>query len=83
LRQQVIKLLGGKCKQCGFSDLMALQIDHINGDGNKERKSVHCDTRMRKILKNENERKRFQILCANCNFIKRYTNNEHNQYGGK
>jgi len=74
--------LGGKCAKCGFDDYRALQIDHINGDGYKERKSKgvgqkyigNCNT-VKKVCKGE--LKNYQLLCANCNWIKRYENNEH------
>src|SRR6478735_3027983 len=36
LRQRVVNKLGGKCLHCGFSDIRALQIDHVNGGGNQE-----------------------------------------------
>src|SRR5690242_6769553 len=48
LRQAVVKkraalfeLLGGaKCARCGFSDTRALQFDHINAGGRKDRERV-------------------------------------------
>lgn len=69
-RKAVIAYLGGKCQLCGFSDERALQVDHINGDGYKDR-SHACW--MAKVLR---EPSRYQLLCANCNFIKRVENNE-------
>ena len=36
-RLLVLSKLGGKCCRCGFDDPRALQIDHVNGDGYKER----------------------------------------------
>ena len=76
LRSVGIELLGGQCCKCGFSDPRALQFDHINGGGSKERNKL---TRLfygvviESILKNENK---YQLLCANCNWIKRTENNE-------
>src|SRR5271157_4917708 len=40
LRQDVILIFGGKCIRCGFTDWRALQVDHINGGGTRERKSL-------------------------------------------
>lgn len=78
IRQRLINLLGGKCKKCGFSDKRALQVDHINAGGSQERKqrnyvgNFHNHVR-NSILNNENK---YQLLCANCNWIKRFENNE-------
>lgn len=80
-RFEVINLLGGKCIKCGFEDERALQIDHIHGGGNKEFKKIGFGARFhRHILKlDEEERKnKYQLLCANCNWIKRRENKEEN-----
>lgn len=66
--------LGAQCEYCGFNDMRALQIDHVNGDGHKERavrKSI-C----RNIALDLTDITRYQLLCANCNWIKRIENNE-------
>lgn len=81
LRSQVIESLGGKCQHCGFSDSRALQVDHINGDGATERKSGKGNpshTIYRKILAKQTEQ--YQLLCANCNWIKRVENEEQNHH---
>lgn len=80
LRQSAIDILGGKCINCGFSDIRALQIDHINGGGSKERKELKCGGNFHRLvlksfLNNENK---YQLLCANCNWIKRVVNEELN-----
>lgn len=75
-RQEIIAHLGGKCVRCGFSDWRALQVDHINGGGGKDRQS--CGSAFayyRKILADDSST--YQLLCANCNQIKRMENNEH------
>jgi RNase P subunit RPR2 len=58
------------CVQCGFSDYRALQIDHISGGGSRKRKDSSVLTQIKENPDN------FQILCANCNWIKRAENNE-------
>lgn len=73
IRQAVIAELGGACVKCGFSDYRALQFDHVNGDGFKEGRLQF--TSISKILKRV-ERGELQLLCANCNWIKRAENNE-------
>lgn len=79
VRNKIIYLLGGKCLKCNFSDWRALQVDHVNGKGNQERKSRgHSpSTLYRRVAESvQNNLCLFQLLCANCNWIKRYTNNE-------
>jgi hypothetical protein len=74
--------LGGKCAHCGFQDSRALQIDHVNGDGYKDAKRApNCaGGRTRKygslgtyykIVVQQADSGRYQLLCANCNWIKR------------
>lgn len=66
-KQQVYKLLGNKCKKCGIRDTRVLQIDHVNSDGYLERHLSRSQLYSR-VLK---EPKRYQLLCANCNWKKR------------
>src|SRR5689334_14993068 len=33
LREALFALLGRKCARCGFDDIRALQIDHVDGKG--------------------------------------------------
>ena len=76
IRTATLDLLGGKCFRCGFSDIRALQIDHVNGGGTKEKKAITTNFMkfiLDKILQGSTE---YQILCANCNWIKRDENNE-------
>jgi hypothetical protein len=73
-RLELISLLGGKCVQCGFSDTRALQIDHINGGGSKERKGYgHSASSLKQKVENsiKQDLGEYQLLCANCNWIKR------------
>lgn len=75
-RVYAINILGGKCKRCGFDDIRALQIDHVNGGGNKEHKEGGSYKIYLKIISNKNAEGEYQLLCANCNWIKRYENKE-------
>lgn len=68
--------LGGKCGRCGFRDTRALQIDHINGGGSRENKGSRNYYRRVTESVIEGEGK-YQLLCANCNWIKRAENKEH------
>ena len=77
-RLKILDLLGGKCMRCGFSDFRALQVDHVNGGGSAAyRAGLFRDafSRLREIQEHPEQ---YQLLCANCNWIKRYMNGEHN-----
>lgn len=75
-RERVIEALGGKCKWCDFSDHRALQVDHVMGGGRQERITINNPWRYyEQIIADKDER--YQLLCANCNIIKRIENGEH------
>lgn len=80
LREKAILFLGAKCSnpKClvpnGCNDKRCLQIDHIHGIGEEGRKigiALYLD-----ILENPNAKSIYQLLCANCNWIKRVENKE-------
>lgn len=74
LRIAVFNKLGNKCSKCGYdTDSRALQIDHIAGDGRQEKRRIGWWNFYNKILKDSTG---YQLLCANCNYIKRYDNEE-------
>jgi len=75
IRLEIISLLGEKCVKCGYEkNIRALQIDHVNNDGYIERRKLKNSDRLYKhILKQvKNGSKNYQVLCANCNIIKKY-----------
>jgi hypothetical protein len=74
-RLLAFKKLGNKCTHCGFSDIRALQIDHVHGHGNSERKRLHTIQFYKKVIVDTNND--YQLLCANCNWIKRHEKGEH------
>ncbi len=78
LRESMFDILGYKCVICGFKDIRALQIDHIKGGGAKEQKNMNGNSGMYRYYKNnpDKAKKKLQILCANCNWIKKHSNNE-------
>lgn len=79
-RKEVLELMGGKCIRCGFSDIRTLQIDHVNGGGVKEKKKFTAITYLKKVIKSFNEGKNeYQLLCANCNWIKKSERDETNR----
>jgi hypothetical protein len=84
LRGQIFELLGNKCNNpsClvsnGCSDIRCLQIDHISGGGCKEIKSFGSPKRFYIYVLEQlkSGSKNYQLLCANCNWIKRHENKE-------
>lgn len=76
LRNQCLEKYGSKCKNCGFSDTRALQFDHVNSDGSIDlAKGIYVSwNHYKKILNDDSGI--YQLLCANCNWIKRYTHDE-------
>ena len=76
LRETVLLALGNKCCLCGFSDTRTLQIDHINGGGVKEKKEITSTYYIHVLKEFESGSKKYQLLCANCNWIKRVINKE-------
>lgn len=66
-----------KCIRCGFDDIRALSIDHINGGGTKHREvTTKAGIAFYLWLKKNNYPKGYQVLCMNCQWIKRATNGE-------
>src|SRR5487761_1158780 len=85
LKLKAFSVLGNICCKCGVSDIRCLQLDHIYGGGTKERIISNINGKVintkadrtvcyyRWILKNPVlAKEKFQLLCANCNWIKRY-----------
>lgn len=69
-RAAVLAAFGSKCARCGYADVRALQIDHIAGDGYQEKSGT--GQYYRRLLRDfEQTLRRYQLLCANCNWIKR------------
>jgi len=65
------------CVQCGFSDVRALNIDHIKEVGTKNGKKLVAD-RLIYYLFNNNYPSGYQTLCSNCNTIKEHTRRRQN-----
>jgi hypothetical protein len=71
------------CVRCGFSDMRALSIDHINGDGAKHRKELsdnpekrYTGLRMYKWIQDNKYPDGFRTLCLNCQFIVEFERRE-------
>ena len=62
-----------KCKKCGYENISALTLDHINNDGAKERKQFKLagyGSTFFRYLKQNNFPDGYQVLCRNCNWEK-------------
>ena len=71
VRLAVLKAYGNaQCAICGFDDIRALEIDHINGGGEKHRQQL-CGTNLLQILYREGfpDKDKYRVLCRNCNWI--------------
>ena len=67
LRIEILEHYGRKCScpRCGETNLEFLSMDHINGGGNRHRKSL--DVQFYDWIKKNNYPNELQILCFNCN----------------
>ena len=85
IRINLVEALGSYCQQCGFNaDIRALQIDHIKGGGLKELRERFVNTNSKMWLYYLNHldeaKQTLQVLCCNCNTIKKYTNGEYHKW---
>jgi hypothetical protein len=72
------------CVKCGYDDMRALTIDHINGNGKEERKK----TRNKGVnfygwLQRNCYPEGYQTLCANCQLRKKIDNKEQTKFSSK
>ena len=67
-----------ECTKCGFSDIRALTIDHINGGGKRHTYSIGTPggPSFYRWLKVQNFPVGYQTLCFNCQWVKRDENHE-------
>lgn len=66
-----------KCSTCGESRIDCLSIDHIDGGGEKHKRELGICGPVYNWLKKNDYPPGFQVLCMNCQFIKRAENNEY------
>lgn len=87
IKAEIHKLLGDRCVNPFnlnhgdfLNDSRCLQIDHINGGGYRELKRLKTQWAYYKYILEQikNGSKEYQLLCSNCNWIKRFKNNELN-----
>ena len=89
-RLDIQAFFGGKCTckrtdcwhqgDCIITDHRLLQMDHINGGGRKDRLVTGVSIEGRyKLIKEQPDlcRQKYQLLCVNCNWVKRWENKEY------
>jgi len=80
LRHNLISELGGKCVICGYNkNVVGLVLDHKNGNGYQDRKEKGSKIARYYIKHLDEAKEKLQVLCATCNQIKSYEENEHNK----
>ena len=74
-KKTVLEMFGGGCMECGYSNILALQIDHVVAIRRKSRDTRNSDSGAnlwRKVAIGEVSEESVQLLCANCHAIKTY-----------
>ena len=73
---KLMTILGKKCIICGNTNPFHLQFDHINDDGQIDRRRYKSSyTMVNAYLNGKENIKKLQLLCANCNYEKQYRKN--------
>ncbi len=62
------------CSRCGFTDVRALTLDHLDGNGNQHRRQIKKWIYL--WLKQQSFPAGYQVLCMNCQMIKATENGE-------
>jgi hypothetical protein len=89
LKEQVFQHYSKKkipeCAQCGFKDIRALSLDHVEGGGRKQMKELGLTkaSKWYEYLKVHDypKRPKLQVFCMNCQFIKEYENPQWGEIG--
>jgi hypothetical protein len=75
-RKFILASLGNKCSLC--SHATGLEIDHIKGNGNKERLQYPNRSTYLMHIKKHLHTLDYQLLCKNCHTLKSNEENVHN-----
>lgn len=67
LKAEAIKAYGGRCACCGEKDYRFLTLDHVNGDGEKIRRTFTGSKQCYRMARDAGYPDTYQILCWNCN----------------
>lgn len=77
-KEIVFGMFGRACMGCGFSNVLALQLDHklpIKRKSDQSRGFNSGTALWRKVAVGIFPKSDFQLLCANCHAIKTYEDN--------
>jgi len=72
LRKLVLDYYGGKCACCGESHWECLCLDHINGDGKRDRALHGVGYNFYRWVIRSGFPDHLQVLCHNCNMSKAF-----------
>jgi len=71
--QKVSGLQEPICSKCGITDIRVLTINHLNGDGAKERKIYGSRvSRIYRDIRNDRTTSDLDVRCYNCNILYEY-----------
>lgn len=70
LRETILDHYGHYCNRCGIVDDDVLDIDHVNNDGNLQRRVIKGQYSFYKAVIVSGFSNKYQILCRNCNWKK-------------
>lgn len=67
LREQILERLGGRCANCGITDIRVLTIDHRFGGGSQHRRRNRSTLQYYQQILGDLDS--FRLLCWNCNWL--------------
>jgi hypothetical protein len=75
-KQLAINHYGGKCQCCGITDYKLLTIDHVNNDGNLDRKKykIKPGASYYRWLQKQGWPNNLITMCFNCNCGRAFNN---------
>lgn len=70
LKRRVVEMLGGpRCNKCGCTVEKILEINHVNGGGQRELKNGSSIRIYRRIARGDFRPGEFNLLCRVCNAL--------------
>jgi hypothetical protein len=75
IKRRAMDAYGGKCACCGETELLFLAIDHIDGDGGKQRAEEgrgSSGSYFYRWLQDQGWPEGYRVLCFNCNFARHW-----------